>query len=115
MIEQLTSLEEAVIASICELWPDYAVAVREQLVVARVTGRENTGGGIFTYFQVPQGVSPAPAGMPTSSHVEIDGLAQGMDFHLAVERGRVDHLEGHSYGEDTSRIDFGRVAYRLVR
>lgn len=115
MVAHLTPLEHAVVASLCELWPEHADAIRAQLEKARVTLRENTGGGFVTTFEVPPGLPQMLPGMPTSDHVEIVGLEQGMGFHLASNAGRLDSLEGSSYGEDTSELDPERVSFRLVR
>jgi hypothetical protein len=100
---QLSASERAVITTI--LRPSHPVmdALREQLEACLVTNREFTGTGFFTTLHVPDYVPDAPV-TRESLHLgevaaSLTGLDHGAGFVLWVVRGRLDTLEGFSYGE----------------
>jgi hypothetical protein len=111
MAAQLTALELSAITSICELWPEYADAMRAQLAAAQVASRENTGAGFLTSFEVPAGVPPLPPGKPTSATFELNGAELQMGFHIESENGRLAFLEGHAYGGDIGDLDLETVGF----
>ena len=100
---QLTAFERAVITTI--LQPNHPVldALREQLEACLVTNREFTGTGFFTGLHVPAYVPDAPVTRDRLHLGEVaasaTGLEHGAGFVLWVTRGRLDTLEGFSYGE----------------
>ena len=53
-MSEFTKLEEAALRSIFSETPELAAIFERQLKNARVTKRENTGGGFFTTISVPQ-------------------------------------------------------------
>ena len=114
-MEVLSSLERAVLDVIALQVPEVAATLAGQQGKVRVTARENTGAGFYTTLYVShhsaiQGVA-SPLGDVGATVV---GLEHGMGFLLWFRDGRVHHLEGYSYGESTSGIDFARVAFAAV-
>jgi hypothetical protein len=74
--------------------------LRGQLAAARVTGREFTGVGFFTRFDVPPTASrlPSPRRIVISDvHADVAGLQHGAGFALFVEGGVLDTLECFIY------------------
>jgi hypothetical protein len=99
---QLTAFERAVIATI--LQPSHPVmdALREQLAACHVTDREFTGTGFFASLHVPAHVPDAPITRDRLHLGEVAASLTGVEhagFVLWVTRGRLDTLEGFSYGE----------------
>jgi hypothetical protein len=99
---QLTAFERAAIATI--LKPSHPVmdALREQLATCHVTDREFTGTGFFTGLHVPAYVSDAPVTRDRLHLGEVAASLTGVEhagFVLWVARGRLEMLEGFSYGE----------------
>jgi hypothetical protein len=101
-----TKLETAVLEAFCR--GDVRLVLREQLQDARVTSRDNSGAGFFTYFAVDRSRARLPPDCPrvlSGVSAEIEGIEYGMLFLLFNEGGYVDCLEGATYGESTERID----------
>lgn len=99
----LTALERSVMERVlCGEHPGLAV-LRAQLAVAEVEQRQMTGTGFFTKISLPSDVAPAAV---RSSRIalgdvqaEIGGLQLGAGFVIFIVAGRLDTLEGFSYGE----------------
>ncbi|WP_311268309.1 hypothetical protein [Sphingobium sp. WCS2017Hpa-17] len=114
---QLTELERAAIDAILAEKPDYLGPLSEQLQSVVVEKRENTGGGFFTTISVsplaPAAIVSSPLGL--NVYVGVDGMDYGLGMLLFFEHGRMSLLEGYSVGgEDTSAIEFGRVAFAIT-
>lgn len=108
-----TPLERAVLNAIVVQHPSEERLLRSQLAAARVVSRENTGGGFYTTFKVTaEGVQPLISRGPLG-HVdaEVEGLEFGMGFLISLHEGYVSFLEGYSYEEDTSTLDFSSVDF----
>jgi len=113
-MEVLSSLERAVLNAIALQVPEVADALAGQQVKVRVTARKNTGRGFYTTLDVShcspiKGVA-SPVGDVGAT---VAGLQHGMGFLLWLRDGHIHELEGYAY-EDTSGIDFERVAFGAV-
>lgn len=102
-----TELELAALSAIFAETPEFASALKQQLAIATVVDRENTGGGFFTTIAVdgdaPTVSSPRVLGYETQARVV--GMEYGLGFVLFVEEGKLALLEGFSWGgEDTARL-----------
>jgi len=116
MDERFSALERAVLSAVCALYPDERNALESQLATAGFQGRENTGGGFFTNFTVDTSSTQALGGERLRDGprlVSIEGLAYGMGFILWLKEGYAECLEGYSYAEPTTAIDFQTVAFKL--
>jgi hypothetical protein len=112
-MDNITRLEHAVLDVLASQIGNPALA--RQLASARVVSRENTGAGFYTTFSVDAEERLDGLNSPIGNvGAGIDGLELGMGFVLWVEAGVVQELEGCSYEEDTSGIDFERVGFRDV-
>ena len=96
-----TSLERAVLDVICDGQPDGAL--RGLLATARVTERDNTGHGFFTYFEVDRGLPsfdhPSRAILGPNAFMEDMGDGNQMGFLVWLENGYPDCLEGFQHGD----------------
>lgn len=114
-MDVLSPLEQAVLDAIALQVPEVADALASQRGPMRVTARENTGAGFYTTFDV-SGSAPIKAGSSKLGDVgaTVAGLRHGMGFLLWLQDGHIHLLEGYSYGENTSGVDFERVAFGTV-
>src|SRR5215475_10301528 len=114
-MEVLSSLEQAVLDAIALQVPEVADALASQQGKVRVTARENTGAGFYTTLDVSH-CSPIKGVVSPLGDVgaTVVGLEHGMGFLLWLRDGHIHMLEGFSYGESTSSIDFERVAFEAV-
>ena len=109
-------LELAVMRAIAAQAPEHSATINQQIDLARVATRENTGAGFFTTFHIADaprldGLGP-PVGWVTATVV---GLSHGLGFVLWVRDGVIHQLEGYAQGaEDTSGLDFERIEFRDV-
>jgi hypothetical protein len=99
---QLSPFEMQVLDTI--LYGDHPLleVLREQVRVCRVTKREFTGVGFFTWLTVPtEGLVAGPNRTFTLSgaSADLDGLTRGAGFVLFVTNGILDNLEGYTYDE----------------
>jgi len=111
-----TPLEKAVLRAICESHVDDRSALESQLSTAAVLRRENTGAGFYTEFAVER-VSQATLGgerLRTGPAARVDGLKQGMGFILWLKEGYAHNLEGYSYGESTTGIEFEQTGFEIL-
>jgi hypothetical protein len=97
MTTDLTPLERAVIRlTAAENWPDF----RDPGV--RVTRRENTGVGRFTYLEDAYGHVLRDGFYSANGRlIEIPGLKIGLGFEVAVTNGRLEYIEFVLYGDET--------------
>jgi hypothetical protein len=114
-MEGMSPLELAVLDAIALQVPEVANALAGQRETIRVTARENTGAGFYTTFYASHPSPITGVASPLGDvGASIAGLEHGMGFLLWVRDGRINTLEGFSYGESTSTIDFERVAFGAV-
>jgi hypothetical protein len=114
-----TILESSVLRAICEKESvdRDRIALEGQLSAAVLVSRENTGAGFYTSFTVDRG-STVPVGgerLRNGPAMRIDGLRHGMGFILWLKDGYAELLEGYSYGESTSEIDFERAGFEILK
>ncbi|MEA2654171.1 MAG: hypothetical protein QOI37_1398 [Chloroflexota bacterium] len=99
----LTPLEQEVIATL--LRPEHPVfaALRAQFATCSVRDRRFTGVGFFTKLVVSPEAPRAPVTGPRlildDVEVSVHGLRHGGGFVLFVADGRLDSLEGYTFGE----------------
>jgi len=113
-----TKLELAALHSIFSEAPELASPLEQQLVVATVEERENSGGGFFSTISVtddaPRAISPKVLGYET--HARIAGLEHGLGFVLFMEDGRLHLLEGFARGpESTAGLDLTAVEFEVYK
>jgi hypothetical protein len=114
-MEVLSSLEQAVLDAIALQVPEVADALASQQGKVRVTARENTGAGFYTTLDVSHRSPIKGIASPLGDvGAAVVGLEHGMGFLLWLRDGHIHKLEGFSYGESTSGIDFERVAFGAV-
>jgi hypothetical protein len=96
-MSELTPLEKAVIvATATENWPDFRVDS------VRVTRRENTGAGRFTYLDDAGGQELLDGFYSAQGRlIEIPGVRNGLGFEIAVSSGRIAYVEFVTYGNVT--------------
>ncbi len=113
-----TALESAVILAISEqLDSQYLESFTLQTANLIVRTRENTGAGFYTHFDIDNSfvtrLLPDLRGL--SVQAEIEGLSYGLGFILWVEEGRIDYLEGYTFGPDsTEHLDLTALKFKLV-
>jgi hypothetical protein len=76
------------------------VTLRNQLKVANVKGRDMTGVGFFTHFEVPISVErlvDRKRFIISDVHADVLGLEHGAGFILFVKDGALDFLESYIY------------------
>ena len=111
-----TTLERAALAAICDMYSEDRAALEAQLSTATLLSRENTGAGFYTRFTVDRASTIATGGMRLRNGpaAKIDGLEQGMGFILWMKEGYADCLEGYSYSESTTGIDFEAAGFEIL-
>src|SRR5437868_15012765 len=101
-----TDLELAALHSIFAETTDLAPALEEQLALATVAKRENSGGGFFTTISVdgdaPRVTVSDVLGFETQARVK--GLEHGLGFVLFTEDGLIRLLEGFAWGRKAPQI-----------
>jgi len=113
-----TELELAALHSMFSEQPELASYLERQLSVATVAKRENTGVGFFTTVSVPPAADPVGRSEPLrgETHARIPGLEHGLGFVLFLNDGRIETLEGFTYGsESTASLDLTSVTFEIVR
>jgi hypothetical protein len=114
-MDSISPLEQAVLDAIELQVPEVADALADQREAIRVTARENTGAGFYTTFDVSHCSPIVNVASPLGDiGADVVGLEHGMGFMLWLRDGHIHQLEGFSYGESTSDIDFERVAFGAV-
>jgi hypothetical protein len=111
-----TAIERAVLAAICDSYPEDRAALEAQLSTATLLRRENTGAGFYTRFAVDRASSSAIGGMRLRNGpaTKVDGLEQGMGFILWLKEGYADCLEGYSYAESTTGIVLETAGFEIL-
>jgi hypothetical protein len=111
-----TPLECAVLDAICEAHPADRTALEAQLSTATLSSRENTGGGFYTHFSVDLSAS-TPIAAPrlrNGPSAKVDGVTYGMGFILWLEKGYADCLEGYTFDDSTTELDFATVGFSIT-
>ena len=95
--------------------PEVATALALQQRQACVTARENTGAGFYTTFDPSSGTRIEEVRSPFGDvGATVAGLKHGMGFMLWLQDGRINQLEGYTYEESTSDLDFEQVTFGTV-
>ena len=112
-----TELELAALHSLFSERPELASKFEQQLSLARVVERENTGAGFFTMISVPADAPLINISEPLSgeTHARIPGLEHELGFVLFVAGGRLNTLEGFAYGGSTAELDLENVTFEIVK
>jgi hypothetical protein len=112
-----TDLETAVLHAIFAETPEIQESLERQFSSARLLERENSGVGFFTTIAVPDDVpavsTPSPLGQEVAAN--IVGLEHGMGFLLFMQDGRLHVLEGFTYDDSTSELDFEHMKFEVVK
>jgi len=111
-----TALERAVLAAICDMYPEDRAALEAQLSTATLLSRENTGAGFYTRFAVDHASNTAMGGMRLRNGPEakIHGLEHGMGFILWLKEGYADCLEGYCYADSTTGIVLEATSFEIL-
>jgi hypothetical protein len=74
---------------------------KQQIETLVCTRRENTGVGCYSHFSVPATVPrlASSSAILTGLNGEASGIEHGVGFILFIKDGRIDCLEGFTYGE----------------
>jgi hypothetical protein len=114
-MEDVSPLEQSVLDAIALQVPEVADALAGPHGKVRVTARENTGAGFYTTLDVSHRSPITDVTSPLGDvGANVVGLEHGMGFLLWLRDGHIHKLEGFSYGESTSDIDFERVGFGAV-
>jgi hypothetical protein len=117
MMSNFTELESAVLHAIFSETPEIRDALERQFEAAAVVDRENTGVGFFTTIavraDVPRVSSPSPLGREVGA--KVDGLDHGMGFILFMEEGHMQTLEGFTYTDSTTELNFEELNFDVLR
>lgn len=116
-MSRYTRLETAVMQALAwdlrEVVPDLAGQFEDSLPGVR----RNTGTGLSTEMIVSAHRPPsgeAATGAFGSAHAMVGGLTDPVAFRAVLRQGRLLSLEGDSYGQDTSALDFAVVPFDQV-
>ena len=110
-----TALERAVLEEICKQ-ADQREVLERQLATARLTRRENTGDGFFTYFTVDRNSPALTSRWRVVGNVAaaIEGFERPLLIALFMNKeGYADMLEGTAAGDSTATIDLSTVPFRI--
>ena len=82
-----------------------------------MVSRENSGTGFFTELSVDSSLAAPLGSQGPLGHLATDlsELDHGMGFVVFLTTGYVSLIEGYSYEEDTSAIDFSQAAFTPLR
>ena len=91
---ELSDFETNIISKIATEYP----FIHSHLLQLQVTKRDKTGVGLFVHFsyrdesnieQIPSG----HLGLSSNSHLNMDGLENGLFYELSPTNGKIDFLE----------------------
>ena len=96
-------------------------ALRNQIPFVKVSQRTRTGVGFYSVFVIPNHVDP----INDTNHLRLNdvyvqglGLDDGGGFRLSIKNGKLDHLEGFSYGDswpdDDDNLELLHVVKKAV-
>lgn len=110
-----TPLEQAALAAICDRCQDQGEILARQLATARLTRRQNSGAGFFTYLNVDRTHAPLPGSERVIGIVSarIDGFEKPVLLMLFLEGGYADMLEGATLGDGTVGVDLWSLKFAI--
>ncbi len=101
-MDELTHLEQAVLRALLTGAHPVLAALRAQLRAVRVARRQATAAAFSTWLEVGRQVRLAAVGprrlILDDVHADIPALAHGASFALFVVDGRLERLEGVTFG-----------------
>jgi hypothetical protein len=112
----LTALERSVLEEISQQQPaDQRGVLVSQLASARVTRRENTGAGFFTYLAVDRNGPPLTSRWRVAGNVvaTIVGFERPILIALFMKDGYASMLEATTSGESTAGIDLSTIRFKI--
>ena len=112
----VTEMETAALQAIFAETPPMASELQRQLGRAKVTKRENTGGGFFTDIAVPEGEPRLKCSnvLGYATHARVEGLEHGLGFVLFIKDGNLNLLEGFAWGpESTASLDLRNLSFEI--
>jgi predicted transcriptional regulator len=113
-MNELTALEKAVLQKIASQCSEACELLYAQLTNLSVTDRRNTGAGFYTAFKVDSRCQIVSVNSPIGEvTAEVSGLDHGMGFLLWLKNGYINQLEGYSFEEDTSDIDWTNLNFEV--
>jgi hypothetical protein len=110
-----TALERAVLEEICKQADEREVLER-QLATARLTSRNNTGDGFFTYFAVDRSCAALTGRRAVLGNVAatIEGFERPLLIALFMNKDGYAHmLEATAAGDSTVGIDLWTVPFEI--
>lgn len=110
-MQSLSELESAVLEAIATQVSRHARQLREQLAVASVIGREDTGVGFRTRLTVAR-TAPKMVGAASplgDIGAELAGVQHGMGFLLWLRDGFADTLEAYTHYDSTEGLDLAAL------
>jgi hypothetical protein len=114
---RFTSLESAVLDALAWELRDAAPDLAGQFAESLSGQRRNTGSGLFTELIVDR-TRPTPLTTSTGRfgtvHAMVGDLPDPVAFQVELRGGRLLHLFGDAYGQDTRDIDFATVPFDQV-
>lgn len=103
-VESFEQFERDVMEYIAKETPEYEANIMAQYEKCRITGREFTGHGFFTNFEVTDKSDVLDEGEPThlgGLTIAFPGVEVGAGFVLYTENGSITMLEGYICGDDS--------------
>lgn len=94
--------EKIIIDDIISQYPEYSDKLRRQYDSSTVVGRDMTGKGFFTDYEIGDRSASLGDGVNLQlgeDQWNINGLEYGSDYILWIKNGFITQLEGFSYGE----------------
>lgn len=114
---RFTALETAVLDALAWELSDAAPDLAGQFAESLPGQRRNTGSGLFTELIVDR-TRPAPLTTSTGRfgtvHAMVADLSDPVAFQVELRGGRLLHLFGDAYSQDTRDIDFAVVPFDQV-
>ena len=115
MTAALYSIERAAIEAIIRQHSRLSDALIVQLGEATATNRRRTGTGFYTDLHIsdhaPLVITASPIG---KLFADVEGLEHGMGFLLWFANGKMKCLEGFSFEEPTTLIEFEVVVFSII-
>lgn len=102
MSDKFSTLEKEVMNELLLRGPtDVSAQIQRQYECSKVARRRITGVGFFTYFDVPSTAAPIePANIEFGNlNALLEGTQNGCGFVLFIRKGKIEFLEGFTYGE----------------
>jgi hypothetical protein len=116
MMVALNKLESSVLRAMCRRAAACGTILQSQLAHAQVKGRENTGAGFYTNFEVDRAQAiPFKKDMVIGDVAsQLEDLNNPMVFLVFIKNGYVDFLEGAADEDSTVGLDFAQAKFKLL-